>query len=353
MPWADSFFRVAPKAELHLHLQGCIRADTLLALARRHHIEVPAQTVDELREWFRFRDFLHFVETFAILRACLVDPEDYELVTYELGAELAAQHVRYAELTFTPGPEVYQGPRETFFDGLTRGRQRVLRDFGIELRWIFDIPRRTVTLHPDLPLMDFITDVAINGRDDGVVALGLGGTERGYPPERFEKWFDRARAAGLHSAPHAGETAGPESVWGALRALGAERLGHGVRCVEDPALLDYVTERRIGLELCPTSNIVLGVYPSLTTHPLGDLWAAGARLTVNTDTPAIFDISLSSELELLESAFGFSPSEVDAVILNAFEVSFLPAAEKAAMVATARAELAELRNTLGAAAGGS
>src|SRR5579871_3186564 len=235
MPRADSFFRVAPKAELHLHLQGCIRADTLLTLARRHRVEVPAQTVDELHEWFRFRDFLHFVETFAVLRACLVDPEDYELVTYELGAELAAQHVRYAELTFTPGPEVYLGPRETFFDGLTRGRQRVLQDFGVELRWIFDIPRRTVTLHPDLPLMDFITDVAINGRDDGVVALGLGGTERGHPPERFEKWFDRARAAGLHSAPHAGETAGPESVWGALQALGAERLGHGVRCVEDPA----------------------------------------------------------------------------------------------------------------------
>jgi adenosine deaminase len=343
MPGADSFFRVAPKAELHLHLQGCIRASTLLELARRHHIDVPAQTVDELREWFRFRDFLHFVETFAILRACLVDPEDYELVTYELGAELADQHVRYAELTFTPGPEVYQGPRETFFHGLTRGRQRVLQDFGVELRWIFDIPRRTVTLHPDLPLMDFITDVAINGRQDGVVALGLGGTERGYPPERFEQWFDRARAAGLHSAPHAGETAGPESVWGALKALGAERLGHGVRCVEDPALLEYVTERRIALELCPTSNIVLGVYPSLASHPLRDLWTAGARVTVNTDTPAIFEISLSSELALLESAFGFSPAEVDAVIVNAFEVSFLPHAEKAAMVRSVRAELAALR----------
>src|SRR5262249_55845285 len=151
------------------------------------------------------------------------------------------------------------------------------------------------------------------------------------------------RAAGLHSAPHAGETAGPESIWGALRALGAERLGHGVRCVEDPTLLEHVTERRIGLELCPTSNIVLGVYPSLAAHPLHELWAAGARVTVNTDTPAIFDISLSSELGLLESAFAFSPAEVDAVIVNAFEVSFLPEEEKAAMVASVREELAALR----------
>jgi adenosine deaminase len=337
------FFGAAPKAELHLHLQGCFRPETLLTLARRHRVDVPAQTVDELRQWFRFRDFLHFVQTFAVLRACLVDPEDYELITYELGEELAAQHVRYAELTFTPGPEVYLGPRETFFDGLTRGRRRVQQDFGVELRWIFDIPRRTVTLHPDLPLMDFITDVAMDGRHDGVVALGLGGTEQGYPPERFEKWFDRARAAGLHSAPHAGETAGPESVWGALRALGAERLGHGVHSLDDPALLAYVVEKRIGLEVCPTSNIGLGVYPSLAEHPLVELVRAGARVTVNTDTPAIFGISLSSELALLDEQFGLSAAEIDAVILNAFEVSFLPATEKAAMLAAARQELASLR----------
>lgn len=345
MPGDDSFFRVAPKAELHLHLQGCIRAATLLELARRNRVDVPAQTADELRQWFRFRDFRHFVETFAILRACLVDPDDYELVTYELGAELAAQHVRYAELTFTPGPEVYLGPRETFFDGLTRGRRRVQHDFGVELRWIFDIPRRTVTLHPDLPLLDFITDVAIDGRNDGVVALGLGGTENGYPPERFEPWFDRARAAGLHSAPHAGETAGPESIWGALRALGAERLGHGVRCIEDPALLEHVIERRTALEVCPTSNIALGVYPSLAEHPLRELWSAGARVTVSTDTPAIYGISLSSELALLDSEFGLAPTDVDAVIVNAFEVSFLPEAEKAAMVDSVRAELSSLRET--------
>jgi adenosine deaminase len=345
MPGVDSFFRVAPKAELHLHLQGGIRAATLLELAQRHRIDIPARTVDEVRQWFRFRDFRHFVETFAVLRACLVDPEDFELITWELGAELAAQHVRYAELTFTPGPEVYLGPRETFFDGLTRGRLRVRQDFGVELRWIFDIPRRTVTLHPDLPLMDFITDTAINGRNDGVVALGLGGTELGYPPERFEKWFDRARAAGLHSAPHAGETAGPESVWGALRALGAERLGHGVHCVDDAALLEYVTQHRIGLEVCPNSNIALGVYPSLAEHPLHSLWAAGARVTVSTDTPAIFDTSLSSELALLESDFALPPEDVDAVILNAFELSFLPEAEKAALAASARAELSELRKT--------
>jgi aminodeoxyfutalosine deaminase len=313
---------IAPKAELHLHLQGTIRPKTLLELARRHGIAIPAQTEAELREWFRFRDFAHFVEVYALLRACLVEREDYALVVYEMGEELARQNVRYAEVTFTPGPEVYRGPRETFFEGLTKGRERAKTDFGVELRWIFDIPRRTVTLHPDMPLADFITDVAIQGRDDGVVALGLAGTEAGYPPEAFEPWFDKARAAGLHSAPHAGETAGPESIWGALRALGAERIGHGVRALEDPALVEHLVERGIGLEVCPTSNVLLGIYPSLAEHPLAELVKRGLAVTVNTDTPAMFGISLEREFALLSDQFGLSAAEVEQVRLNAFSVSF-------------------------------
>jgi aminodeoxyfutalosine deaminase len=337
------FLEAAPKAELHLHFQGAIRPDSLLELARRHHVDLPAQDVSQLQNWFKFRDFAHFVEVYATLRSCLVDAADYELVAYELGAQLAAQNVRYAEVTFTPGPEVYRGPRETFFDGLTRGRHRARQDFGVDIRWIFDIPRRTVTLHPDIPLADFITSVAVDGRHDGVVALGLAGTEAGYPPERFEPWFDRARAAGLHSAPHAGETAGPESIWGALRALGAERIGHGVRAIEDPDLLECLVDKQVGLEVCPSSNVQLGVYPSLTEHPLAQLVEAGAKVTVNTDTPAIFGITLYDELALLESQFALSPRTIEQVVLNAFEVSFLPAAERQTLVAEAQRELEGLR----------
>jgi aminodeoxyfutalosine deaminase len=314
----------SPLAELHLHLQGAIRPATLLELARRHRIPLPADNLDGLRNWFRFRDFAHFVEVYAVLRACLVEPADYELVTCELGAELAAQGVRYAEVTFTPGPEVYRGPRETFFEGLTRGRARVREELGVELSWIFDIPRRTVGLHPELPLADFITDVAINGKSDGVVALGLAGTEAGHPPEPFEPWFDKARVAGLHSVPHAGETAGPESIWGALRALGAERIGHGVRAVEDPDLLGHLVEQRIPLEVCPTSNIKLGVFPSFAEHPLRQLVDAGAVVTVSTDTPAVFGITLSQEIGLLESEFGLSSGQTDAIVRNAVRASFLP-----------------------------
>jgi aminodeoxyfutalosine deaminase len=178
-------------------------------------------------------------------------------------------------------------------------------------------------LHPDLPLADFITDVAINGRDDGVVALGLAGTEAGHPPEPFEPWFSRARAAGLHSVPHAGETAGPESIWGALRVLGAERLGHGVRAVEDEGLLEYLVEQRIPLEVCPTSNIRLGVYPSFEAHPLRRLVEAGAVVTINTDTPAVFGITLSDEFALLRTRFGLDCATIAKVASNAMEATFL------------------------------
>jgi aminodeoxyfutalosine deaminase len=318
----------APKAELHLHFQGAIRPATLLALASRHNVDLPADDAAGLQQWFQFRDFAHFVEIYALLRACLQHRDDYELVTHELGAELAQHNVRYAEVTFTPGPEVYHGPRETFFDGLTAGRQRVKDEFGVDLRWIFDIPRRTVTLHPDIPLADFITSVAIDGRADGVVALGLAGTEAGYPPEPFEPWFDRARAAGLHSAPHAGETAGPSSIWGAIKALGAERLGHGVRAVEDASLLEYLAEHQIPLEVCPTSNIRLGVYPSLAEHPLRKLVDAGLLVTVNTDTPAVFDITLTSELTLLQAAFGMDAATTDRIRTNAFDAAFVSVAER-------------------------
>jgi adenosine deaminase len=323
-----------PKAELHLHLQGAIQPATLLELARRHRLALPAEDLDGLSRWFQFRDFAHFVEVYAVLRACLVEPADYELVTYELGVELARQHVRYAEVTFTPGPEVYQGPRETFFDGLTRGRSRVLQELGVELNWIFDIPRRTVTLHPDLPLADFITDVAIDGRHDGVIALGLAGTEAGYPPEPFEPWFDRARAAGLRSAPHAGETAGPESIWGALRALGAERIGHGVRAVEDPELVAYLVEHQVPLEVCPTSNLRLGVYRSFAEHPLRSLLEAGVMLTVNTDTPTVFGITLTDELARLKPEFGLAADAIHNIVLNGFRASFLPPDRRAELVRT-------------------
>jgi aminodeoxyfutalosine deaminase len=340
----ESYLRAAPKAELHVHLEGAIRPETVLALARRNGVKLPAQSVEALRRWFVYRDFPHFVEVFVAIIGCLRTSADYELIAYEFGAEMARQNIRYAEITFAPSTHAWAGvPYETWFPGLTRGRERAESAFGLRMRWIFNVVRRLDDPATLFPKAEYCTDAAIAGRSGGVVALGLGGNEDGGLPEPFAPFFARARAAGLHSAPHGGEFAGPQSVWGALRALGAERIGHGVRSIEDPQLVAYLAERRIALEVCPTSNICLGVYPNLAAHPLARLRDAGVALTINSDDPAMFNTSIGDEAALLDTAFGLDGDAVDEVLLNGVRASFLPDTEKRELELEFRDELASLK----------
>ena len=343
------YLRVAPKAELHVHLEGSIQPATLLKLAERNGKALPAQTVEELGQWFRFRDFNHFIEVYFEITGCLRTAEDYELIAYEFGAEMDRQRTRYAEVTFSPSTHYFSLgiPFETFFSGLTRGRERARRDFGVQMSWVFDIVRNIEDEARYRQLADYVTAVAIEGKANGVVALGLGGAEVGYPPERFAAYFERALAAGLHSAPHAGETVGPPSVWGALRALGAERVGHGVRSVEDAALVEHLAERHIPIEACPTSNLRLGVYPSLAEHPLPRLYAAGVPLTINSDDPPLFNTTLNQEVALLADPFGFELATINDILLNGVRQSFLPPQEKAEMLDSFQAEMAALQRVQG------
>src|SRR5690348_3284227 len=179
-----AYLRAAPKAELHVHLEGAIQPATLLTLARRNGKALPAQTVEELRQWFRFRDFNHFIEIYFKITGCLKTEADYELIAYEFGAEMARQHVGYAEVTFSPSThyDALGIPFDTFFGGLTRGRERARAEFGVEMRWVFDIVRGIEDEARNRKLADYVTSVAIEGIDAGVVALGLGGAEVGYPP---------------------------------------------------------------------------------------------------------------------------------------------------------------------------
>lgn len=340
----DSYLRAAPKAELHVHLEGTIQPATLFALARRNRIPLPAADEAGLRRLFAYRDFDHFVELFVLGVRCLRAVEDYEQVVYEYGAELARQHVRYAEVTFSPSSHHLQGVADdTFLTGLQRGRARVWADFGVELAWIFNIVRRWQDPTRTVPMADYTTSVAIAGQDDGVVALGLAGAEAGAPPEPFAPWFERARTAGLRSAPHAGEHAGPASVWGALRVLGAERIAHGVRAIEDPALVAHLAKEHIPLDITPTSNVRLGVYPDLAAHPLRRLHDAGVAVTVSSDDPPFFHTTLNDEVALLAEPFGFTSAAIDELLLNAVRHSFLPPGRRQALVAAFQAELAELR----------
>ena len=340
----ESYARAAPKAELHVHLEGSIRPATLLALAERNGVPLPARTLEELRRWFVYRDFDHFIEVYVAITRCLRTAEDYELIAHEFGAEMARQNARYAEVTFSPSTHHHLGvPQDAWLGGLSRGRERARADFGVEINWVFDIVRNHIGDARNAELADYTTGVAIEGKHDGVVALGLGGAEVGYPPEPYAPYFERALAAGLHSAPHAGETVGPESVWGALRALGAERIGHGVRSVEDPALVRYLAEHQVPLEVCPTSNLRLGVYPDYASHPLPQLLKAGVPLTVNSDDPPLFNTTMNDEATLLGGVFGLGVGSIDEVLLNGVRHSFLPPERKREMEASFRAKMAALK----------
>ena len=193
-----------------------------------------------LREWFRFRDFSHFIQAYSLASQSVATADDYELIAFEYAQELARQNCRYAEIGFTPSYHRRKGvPHDVSFGGLTRARERARKELGVEIAWNFDVSRRMGGSDAEtFRWAEYTVDVAIESMGDGLVALGLAGPEEGCPPELYARYFDRARAAGLHSYPHAGEHAGPESVRGALDSLGAERIAHGVRAVEDPALVE-------------------------------------------------------------------------------------------------------------------
>jgi aminodeoxyfutalosine deaminase len=338
-----------PKAELHVHLEGAIQPHTLLMLAQRNGVELPGADELALRNWFTFRDFDHFLEVYITITRCLRTVEDYELIAYEFGAEMARQNVRYAEITFTPAThELRFGiPYDVYFSGLSQGRMRTYDDFGVEMRWVFDMVHVARDADLNRRAADYTVAVAIEGREDGVVALGLGGPEVEESFEVMAPWFDRARAAGLHSTPHAGEVLGPSSVWNAIHLLGAERIGHGVRAIEDPALVSYLAEHHIPLEICPTSNIRLGVFPRLEEHPLPAFHRAGVPFTINSDDPPLFNTTLNDEVQLLADPFGLDRSSIDEILLNGVRHSFLPAEQKQQLEAEFIAEMAEPQQELG------
>ncbi|GAC1630385.1 MAG: adenosine deaminase [Chloroflexota bacterium] len=340
----ESIVKAMPKAELHVHLEGAIQPSTLLQLAKRNGVALPTDSVDGLRDWFTYRDFGHFVEIYLTISRCLRRADNFELITYEFGKQMARQNVRYAEITFTPATH---GLRhgidfDTYFSGLSEGRKRARVDFGVEIQWVFDMVFSVDDPALTRRMGDYTVSAAIDGMDDGVVALGLGGIEIGHSFERIVPFFERARAAGLHVAPHAGETVGPESIWGAIRVLGAERIGHGVRAIEDPALVSYLAERRIPLEICPTSNMRLGIFPGLDQHPLRALRDAGVVVTINSDDPPLFNTTLNRELLLLHDAFSFDTAAIEEIVLNGVRCSFLEETRKNALDARFRAELRDL-----------
>ncbi len=341
----DTFIRRLPKVELHVHLEGSIQPETLLLLARRNNVTLPATTVEGLRQWYRFTDFPHFVEIYLAISACVCSPEDIEFIAREFLRGQAAQRIMHSEVTFSPFTHYSTNKRIPFEDqmaALGRARAWAASELEISVGWVLDIVRNVRPIEHGLTVADW----AISGIENGVVALGLGGIEAGNPPEIFQEAFDRARAAGLPAVPHAGETAGAESVRGAVRTLKAQRIGHGVRCLDDPELVAELRDHQIPLEVCPTSNVCLGVAPSLAGHPLPRLLDEGLYVTINSDDPAMFNTTLTDEYLRAAQILGCNVKTIEQLAINAVRASLLPETSRVDMERRFRAEFAQLREEL-------
>ena len=324
----STFIAGLPKAELHVHHVGSASARIVSELAARHPGVVPSDP-DELRRFYEFRDFAHFIEVYLAVVDLIRTPEDVRLLTYEVGREMADQQIRYAELTCTPYTSVIRGiPIEAYTEAIEDARVAAERDFGLVLRWIYDIPGEA-----GIPSADATIDYALNHRVDALIGFGLGGPEVGVPRPQFQPHFDAARAAGLRSVPHAGETTGPETIWDALRLLGAERIGHGTTAVEDPTLLAHLAETGIPLEVCPSSNIATRAVAAIADHPIVAFREAGVTVTVNSDDPPMFGTSLNQEYEIAADLLGLDEAGVADLARTAVRASFAEEPVKATVLA--------------------
>jgi aminodeoxyfutalosine deaminase len=320
-PSPSNFIRLLPKAELHLHLEGSIEPPTLLELRQRHGMH--GATHEEVELLYKFSDFAGFLNAFKDVTGHLRGPDDYELITYRLMERLRAQNVLHAEVTVSVGVCLWrQQDFAAIFEGLERGRARGEKEFGISLLWIFDAIRQ-FGAEKAQPVLD----LAIRYRNRNVVAFGIGGDEVKGPPEMFGEVFARAAENGLHLTAHAGESAGPESIWGALN-LKAERIGHGLTAGQDEELIEELSQRQVPIEICVTSNLRTGVCADVGAHPVRRYFDEGLMVTINSDDPAIFGSSLVDEYELVQRQFGFTDEQLRELARNSFEASFLPAEKK-------------------------
>lgn len=298
----DDFLVELPKAELHLHLEGSVEPETL----RELDPAIPDG-------FYSYADFDGFLKTFGAVGKLLRTPADYALITRRLLERLAAQNVRYAEIILAAGVVLWKGQEfAPIFDSVREAAQ----GSPVEVRWIFDAVRQ-FGIEPAMQVAKWAAERVA----DGVVALGIGGSEERGPAEWFSGVFGFARSAGLRLVAHAGEGTSPASVWAAL-ALGAERIGHGISSIDDPGLVRHLREHDTPLEVCITSNLVTGVVKRLEDHPVRRLFDAGVPIVLNTDDPAMFRCTLVGEYRLAARHFGFSETELRGIAENGFRYRF-------------------------------
>ncbi|HEY7264565.1 MAG TPA: adenosine deaminase [Trebonia sp.] len=333
----EQFIARLPKVELHVHLIGSASVETVLELARRHPDSGVPRTAGELRRFYEFRDFPHFIAVYRAVNELLTEPEDIADLVRGVARDLSAQNVRYAEQQFSPYVFRRNGmPDAVITEALDAGARDALASHGVRIGYIFDFPGQTAG-EDAVPTLTH----ALEHPPEALIGLGIGGIEAGRAPYRdvIRDVFAAAAAAGLHRVPHAGETTGPETVWEAIDFLHAERIGHGIRSVDDPALVGYLRERQLPVDVSPTSNVRTRCVPSLTAHPLPSMLDAGLFVTLNSDDPPMFGTSLTGEY-LAAAELGLGAAALAGLAANGVRASFLDDAAKGALLGEIESVLA-------------
>lgn len=314
----ERLIKALPKVEQHVHIVGSTRPETLLWLVEEGGIDTSYKTVEDVRQFFQYRDFRHFISIYSTVVDCITDENQFERITFEMLEGDARCNVRYVEASFSAPDHVRKGlDYSRMVDAINRGICRAHRDFGIECNLRVDLVRN---YGPDagMEVLDWIEE-----KGDNIVSIDIGGSEERFPPKPFAPVYRRAKEMGLHLVAHAGEALGPESIWEAVAYLGVERIGHGVAARNDSKLMDYLRDHGITIESCPISNVRTGVVPSLDRHPIRTFLDRGLRVTVNSDDPSMFGTDMNNEYLQLQRKLSFTIHELFKLSLNAVDSSFL------------------------------
>ncbi len=320
-----AWFERLPKVELHLHLEGAIPYDALWELVQKYSGDTLLFTKDTLKGQFKYVDFPHFIETWIWKNQFINECEVFTFFAEAVARDLASQNIRYAEVFFSPPDFARRGLKtQLITEAVRKGLEKVKE---IEIALVADLVRDFGPERAEVTLAE-INEV----KQLGVIGVGIGGSEQNFPPEMFESVFEKARQLGFHTSAHAGEAAGAESVWSAIRSLRVNRIGHGTRAEEDESLLDYLVQQKIPVEMCPISNVRTGVVKSYESHPVRKYFERGIVLSVNTDDPKMFGNSLAEEYLLLTEKHGFTRTEVKDLILNGIRTSWMSEEKKQGMI---------------------
>ena len=324
-----SLLRAMPKAELHIHIEGSLEPELIFRLAQRNGVTLPYASVEALRTAYAFTDLQSFLDIYYAGASVLVGEEDFFDMAWAYFERAAADHVVRAELFFDPQTHTERGvPMHTVISGLSRACQRAQAELGLSADLILCFLRHLseddamATLEQALPYRTHF------------IGVGLDSSERGHPPEKFARVFARARELGLHVVAHAGEEGPPAYIWNALDVLKVQRIDHGVRCLEDPALVQRLVAERMPLTVCPLSNVKLCVFKTLADHNLPALLDAGLCVTLNSDDPAYFGGYINDNFVQTFAALPqLTAQHAYTLARNSFDASFAPAADKAGWVA--------------------